>query len=115
MLCTPHYQRCRLAHYPSPPRGGEAGPIAERWEGEVGVDRTAGVSPACRPEAGGPSGIPHLTPTLSAPKGGEGVRCSANRGGLSRRDTGTTLPAGPSKRFPESVMALAAVTLDDKY
>ena len=41
-------------------------------EGEKDTDRTAGVSPACRPigsrlGAGGPSGIPHLTPTLSAP------------------------------------------------
>src|SRR5258708_23043695 len=34
-------------------------PIAQRWEGEVGL--------------GNRSGIPHLTPTLSAPGGGEGV------------------------------------------
>jgi hypothetical protein len=53
---------------PSPPfRGEREGPIAARREGEVGVNRTAGVSPACRPEAGGPSGTPHLTPTFSAP------------------------------------------------
>ncbi len=40
----------------SPPcRGGREGPNRDRdWEGEVG------------------SGIPHLTPILSAPKGGEG-------------------------------------------
>src|SRR6185503_7688056 len=34
-------------------RGEKEGPIAQRWEGEVGV--------------GGRSGIPHLTPILSAP------------------------------------------------
>ena len=44
---------------PSPPfRGEREGPGAERWEGEVGI--------------GERSGIPHLTPTLSAPRGGEG-------------------------------------------
>jgi hypothetical protein len=46
--------------FPSPPlRGEREGPIAERWEGEVGI--------------GTGSGIPHLTPILSAPGGGEGV------------------------------------------
>ena len=51
----------RGAEFPSPPfRGEREGPIAKRWEGEVG--------------AGERSGIPHLTPTLSAPGGGEGVR-----------------------------------------
>ena len=40
-------------------RGEREGPSAERWEGEVGVAER--------------SGIPHLTPTLSAPRGGEGV------------------------------------------
>jgi hypothetical protein len=45
-------------NFPSPPfRGEREGPIAERWEGEVGIGRR--------------SGIPHLTPTLSAPRGGE--------------------------------------------
>jgi cell wall-associated NlpC family hydrolase len=44
-------------------QGEREGPVAERWEGEVG--------------AGNRSGIPHLTPTLSAPQwtmagGGEG-------------------------------------------
>ena len=53
--------------FPSPPFRGER----EAREGEAGVYRTAGVSPACRPEAGGPSGIPRLTATLSAAKGGE--------------------------------------------
>ncbi len=44
---------------PSPPfRGEREGPAPPAWEGEVG----AGQRP----------GIPHLTPTLSAPKGGEG-------------------------------------------
>ena len=47
------------AEHPSPPfRGEREGPIARRWEGEVGR----------RPR----SEIPHLTPTLSAPGGGEG-------------------------------------------
>src|SRR5713101_2322891 len=46
---------------PSPPfRGEREGPIVQRWEGEVGLGE--------RP------GIPHLTPTLSAPGGGEGVK-----------------------------------------
>jgi ATP-dependent helicase Lhr and Lhr-like helicase len=41
-------------------QGGEGGdPLQSNGEGEVGV--------------GGRSGIPHLTPTLSAPRGGEGV------------------------------------------
>ena len=49
---------------PSPPfRGEREGPVAQRWEGEVGI--------------GERSGIPHLTPTLSAPQwtmaGGEGA------------------------------------------
>ena len=47
-------------------------------EGEVGIDRNVGVPPACRPEAGGPIGVPHLRPALSAPRGtktgGEGAR-----------------------------------------
>jgi len=46
--------------HPSPPsRGEREGPVAQRWEGEVGE--------------GERSGIPHLTPTLSAPGGGEGA------------------------------------------
>ncbi len=44
---------------PLRPWGEREGPIAQRWEGEVGL--------------GNRSGIPHLTPTLSAPGGGEGV------------------------------------------
>ena len=44
---------------PSPPfRGEREGPAPKAWEGEVGVGE--------RP------GIPHLTPALSAPRGGEG-------------------------------------------
>ncbi len=39
-------------------RGEREGPIATQWEGEVGARQR--------------SGIPHLTPTLSAPEGGEG-------------------------------------------
>jgi hypothetical protein len=51
----------RANKYPSPPfRGEREGPSAQRWGGEVGV-------------IGKRSGIPHLTPTLSAPLGGEGV------------------------------------------
>src|SRR5713101_2976388 len=44
---------------PLRPWGEREGPIAQRWEGEVGI--------------GNRSGIPHLTPALSAPGGGEGV------------------------------------------
>ena len=44
---------------PSPPfRGEREGPAPKAWEGEVGIGKR--------------SGIPHLTPTLSAPEGGEG-------------------------------------------
>ncbi|HVB18632.1 MAG TPA: error-prone DNA polymerase [Stellaceae bacterium] len=51
----------RFSAHPSPPfRGEREGPVAKRWEGEVDV--------------GERSGIPHLTPTLSAPGGGEGDR-----------------------------------------
>jgi cytochrome c oxidase assembly protein subunit 15 len=64
---------------PSPPFRGEGeGPIAQRWEGEVGV--------------GGRSGIPHLTPALSAPRGGEGV-------------------AWAWRRSAEAIIALVAVTI----
>src|SRR5207247_523361 len=53
--------------FPSPPfRAEREGPSAERWEGEVG--------------AGNRSGIPHLTPALSAPRGGEGVISALVRG-----------------------------------
>src|SRR6059058_5608873 len=53
MLCDLHRLGTQI---PSPPfRGEREGPSAERWEGEVG--------------AGNCSGIPHLTPALSAPKG----------------------------------------------
>src|SRR5438552_18645755 len=46
---------------PSPPfRGEREGPVAQRREGEVGIGKR--------------SGIPHLTPALSAPGGGEGAR-----------------------------------------
>jgi hypothetical protein len=51
-------------NFPSPPfRGEREGPTPQAWEGEVGVGKR--------------SGIPHLTPTLSAPQwtkaGGEGA------------------------------------------
>jgi adenosylcobinamide kinase / adenosylcobinamide-phosphate guanylyltransferase len=46
---------------PSPPfRGEREGPSAKRWDGEVDVGTRAG--------------IPHLTPALSAPGGGEGKK-----------------------------------------
>ena len=49
-----------FAEIPSPPfRGEREGPSAKRWEGEVGDDRSLS--------------FPHLTPTLSAPGGGEGA------------------------------------------
>jgi hypothetical protein len=45
---------------PSAPfRGEREGPVAQRWEGEVG---------SCRRHD-----YPHLTLTLSAPRGGEGT------------------------------------------
>src|SRR5205809_3641327 len=57
----------RHLDFPSPPfRAEREGPIAERWEGEVGNGKR--------------SGIPHLTPTLSAPGGGEGVPVSLQPG-----------------------------------
>jgi len=80
-------RRCGVI-FPSPPFSGEReGPTPKAWEGEVGVNRAAGVSPACRPEAGDPSGVPHLTPALSArslsiDRGEAGVhsaRCYRNR------------------------------------
>src|SRR6266851_7468360 len=52
-------------------QGGEGGPTAERWEGEVGLDER--------------SGIAHLTPTLSAPEGGEGVSLERDRASRDRR------------------------------
>ena len=58
----------RRSKNPSPPfRAEREGPAAQRWEGEVGVSDG--------------SGIPHLTPPLSAPEGGEGG-CNRN---LSRK------------------------------
>jgi DNA polymerase III alpha subunit len=77
------------AENPSPPfRGEREGPAPQAREGEVGFDWTAGVSPAtCGRDGRGPSGIPHLTPTLSAPQGtqagGEGDirgRCALRLG-----------------------------------
>jgi urease accessory protein len=53
---------------PSPPfRGEREGPGAKRWEGEVGSLRRD-------------TEIPHLTPALSAPEGGEGVRTTGVAG-----------------------------------
>ena len=40
--------------------GEREGPVAQRWEGELGIRK--------RPA------IPHLTPALPAPGGGEGAR-----------------------------------------
>jgi len=51
--------------FPSPPfRGEREGPAPKAWEGEVGAANGVVVER---------SGIPHLTPALSAPGGGEGV------------------------------------------
>src|SRR5260370_6689795 len=51
---------------PSPPfRGEREGPAPKAGEGEVGTGRR--------------SGIPHLTPTLSAPGGGEGAKSAEIR------------------------------------
>jgi urease accessory protein len=53
---------------PSPPfRGEREGAGAKRWEGAVGSLRRD-------------TGIPHLTPALSAPEGGEGVRTTGVAG-----------------------------------
>ncbi len=65
--------------FPSPPfRGEREGPIAQRWEGEVGTDHR--------------SGIPHLTPALSAPRGGEGVNLLAPT--IAFEDVGFAYPGG---------------------
>src|SRR5207302_203825 len=53
-----------VRHIPLRPSGGREGPIAQRWEGEVGI--------------GNRSGIPHLTPALSAPGGGEGEKFASS-------------------------------------
>src|SRR5437762_99813 len=66
---------------PSPPfRGEREGPVAQRREGEVGIGKR--------------SGIPHPTPTLSAPGGGEGVK---------------TAPLW--RRASEAIIALIALTI----
>ena len=77
-------------YLPSPPfRGEREGPAPQAWEGEVGRGRR--------------SGIPHLTPTLSAPGGGEGVDDEGRRFG--RQSTNVCL-AG---------LALALATLVKFY
>ena len=61
-----------LLQDPSPPfRAEREGPTPEAWEGEVG----AGDKPDHCP------GTPHLTPTLSAPQGGEGAAARWRRAG----------------------------------
>src|SRR6202043_1693699 len=58
----PGHRNTVAANTPSPPfRAEREGPAPKAWEREVGV--------------GERSGIPHLTPALSAPGGGEGVAC----------------------------------------
>ena len=64
--------------YPSPPFRGERVPGAQRRAGEVGVS------------AGKRSEILHLTPTLSAPGGGEGA--DGTRGGADNHGSGGPLP-----------------------
>jgi adenosylcobinamide kinase/adenosylcobinamide-phosphate guanylyltransferase len=55
-----------IATNPSPPfRGEREGPIAQRWEGAVDVGDAQVL---------GRSGSHHLTPTLSASRGGEGAK-----------------------------------------
>src|SRR5216684_5624168 len=92
---------------PSPRfRGEREGPAPPAWEGEVGPR-------ASRPHAAGTaavrgecSGIPHLTPTLSAPRGGEGVNAGIGdwndrlpdlRGGRRCAAIGADLSAGASR------------------
>src|SRR5258706_8488932 len=58
-------------------KAGAENPSPKAWEGEVSGNRTAGVSPACRPEAGGPPWVPHpppLPPPWSIWGGGGGER-----------------------------------------
>jgi urease accessory protein len=60
-------RQTRSRNFPSPPfRGEREGPAPQVREGEAGID--------------GRSAIPHLTPALSAPGGGEGVKQSAFAG-----------------------------------
>src|SRR5438105_3716963 len=67
---------------PSPPfRGEREGPAPTAREGEVGV--------------GNRSGIRHLTPTLSAPGGGEGVAAHSLRSRPSQPKTAIPAKAGP--------------------
>src|ERR1700692_4771820 len=96
----------RHGRNPSPPfRGEREGPIPGassmrrpdrrelcsrregRWEGEVGI--------------GERSGIPHLTPALSAPNGGEG----------DRREPGTAVPFPASLRLLIGVLISAITSL----
>src|SRR6266851_5200873 len=75
--------------FPSPPsRGEREGPSAERWEGEVGV--------------GARSGIPHLTPALSAPRGGEGEDQRPDHPNTSEKGKNSTIPPGTSSLRPSS-------------
>jgi cytochrome c oxidase assembly protein subunit 15 len=69
------------ADNPSPPfRAEREGPAPKAWEGEVGHRER--------------SGIPHLTPTLSAPRGGEGETCGS-----------------VWRRAAEAIIALVALTI----
>jgi len=75
---------------PSPPfRGEREGPSAERWEGEVGLGKR--------------SGIPHLTPTLSAqprPKGGgKGEALSVAGSAFPPTPTKVVIPAKAGIHF----------------
>jgi hypothetical protein len=76
---------------PSPPfRAEREGPGAERREGEVGI--------------GERSGIPHLTPTLSAPEGGEGGRIGVFgwRASLAMEGVNSYIYRTRSRRIPDA-------------
>ncbi|TMJ58223.1 MAG: DEAD/DEAH box helicase [Alphaproteobacteria bacterium] len=67
---------------PSPPsRGEREGHIARRWDGEVGLGERLVV--------------PHLTPTLSAPRGGEGEITIIDTGHRRARDLALEVPSSP--------------------
>src|SRR5579862_1637657 len=67
----PGWKRRLSNENPSPPIGGRGrGPARSAGRVRWACTWTAGVSPACGRDARAP--FPHLTPTLSAPGGGEG-------------------------------------------
>src|SRR5437773_1767935 len=91
---------------PSPPfRGEREGPIAQQWEGEVGVGRR--------------SGIPHLTPSLSAPQwtmaGGEReVQRHIHPNTSENGRKSTVMPTATSLRLSSRMTKPSDCTIDDR-